>query len=176
MELTRKRTPTNRNPQASAPIGISEGRVLDGLEFLSREIVAGNALLFRLLYLDDWVFLEPIIADAELKEADQAFMLAAGGVRAIAPRCTFAGAVLRGTGPRLFFEAFGRSLLPAPRCASLRWCEGARDLRWACPESTWGNGIAAMRCRFCTGIFASGGCRQSGSFSLPLGEMLRFLS
>src|SRR5260370_36377020 len=74
------------------------------------------------------------------------------------------------------FQAFGLFLLPAPRCASVRWCEGIRDLRWACPESTWGNGIAAMRCRRGAGIFASGGCKPSASFSLPLGEMLRFLS
>jgi hypothetical protein len=33
-----------------------------------------------------------------------------------------------------------------------------------------------MRCRLCEGIFASGGCKPSASFSLPLGEMLRFLS
>jgi hypothetical protein len=39
-----------------------------------------------------------------------------------------------------------------------------------------GSGIVSMRCRPGAGISASGGCRPSASFSLLLGEMLRFLS
>ena len=54
----------------------------------------------------------------------------------------------------------------------MRWCEGTRDLRWECPESTWGSGIVAMRCRRGAGISASGGYRRTASFSLLLGEML----
>lgn len=55
------------------------------MKLLSREIVGGNALLFSLLHFEGWIFVEPIVADAELKKADQAFMFAEGGIRAIAP-------------------------------------------------------------------------------------------
>jgi bla regulator protein BlaR1 len=55
---------------------------------LSREIVGRNALLFSLLHFEGWIFVEPIVRDAELEKADQAFMFVAGGIRAITPRCT----------------------------------------------------------------------------------------
>src|SRR6202023_1991062 len=32
-----------------------------------------------------WILIEPIVTDAELEKTDQAFMFAAGGIRAIAP-------------------------------------------------------------------------------------------
>ena len=69
-------------------------------------------------------------------------------------------------------QAVGLWLLPAPRYASVRWCEGIRDLRRECPESTWGSGIVSMRCRRGARIFASGGFRRTASFSLLLRVML----
>ena len=70
------------------------------------------------------------------------------------------------------FRAPGRAASSSCRalasaCSQVRWCEGIRDLRWECPEPTWGSGIVAMRYRRGAGTSASGGCKRTVSFSLP---------
>lgn len=70
--------------------------------------------------------------------------------------------------PRRLFKlsGFGFRLLP-----DARLCAGAKKFvifagSWEYPESTLGSGIVALRCRRGAGMFGSGGCRRTASFSL----------